>query len=763
MSTAPSSSASSSDAADVDATVQDLELSDFEPPLHRLHPDCDQCLRIDQDQFTYRDDYDREKPFQYRGDRRAVNLSKLFHGDCVWRSDEVQWRVRGPELRSWSAKPVEFVLVQKPQSGFEALGDSVREAVDQTVQDWKPLKACLEQCRSTHSSCNSGRDLVLPSKFRVIDVPNRRLLAPNMAAGPNTLEYVALSYVWGEVQDGSITKLTKGNLSSLSEAINVSSLPATIRDAINVCDNLGLQYLWVDRFCILQDDDGDKSSQIQAMSEIFSTAKMILVAACGIGMDSGLTGVSQPRDPQISRIVSGAGIQVNLQRPPLWDAINASAWNSRGWTYQEAILNRRKLFFTKSQIYFECAVRITHEENLSYPLFDPSLHDKVRYPSSTTSLSYSDYDDGHDRFKQNLLARKTEHPWDAYKRHLWRYRARNLSHASDLVNAFSGILNSLYSRESVYYGLPLLELDKALLWVPNRFQPRPTESRIVNKVPQPTTSDFPSWSWASAPNDKPNLGVMSVDHGLCLWFRPVVQDDDMHNLRLQPILPLSVSPRSDVPPGFICSSSINLHTAKALIGGLIEHAGIDHNQLANWEALTASELESAVFSRWDTYHKFWVEIFGNRFACMVATSLDVPVNTLRDGMLVTRAQVAQLRIAPGDRDDCVKAKALNQKDEDIKPIKSYVYDNDNQIAWLLRNGQEIFDFMALSISQRDRFGLQPVVGHRDNEGILPKTVAFVNTMIVKREGPYYKRIGLTRLYMKSWVDLRAPFKTVLLI
>ncbi len=85
-----------------------------------------------------------------------------------------------------------------------------------------------------------------------------------------------------------MTKLTKSNLALLLETIDTASLPATIRDAVEVCEKLGERYLWVDRFCIVQDDDDDKFRQIQAMSAIFSGTKLVIVAAAGSGMGDGL-------------------------------------------------------------------------------------------------------------------------------------------------------------------------------------------------------------------------------------------------------------------------------------------------------------------------------------------------------------------------------------------------------------------------------------------------------------------------------------------
>ncbi|XP_044724639.1 uncharacterized protein HRG_02535 [Hirsutella rhossiliensis] len=41
-------------------------------------------------------------------------------------------------------------------------------------------------------------------------------------------------------------------------------------------------------------------------------------------------------------------------RPQKAALVRNRRWNTRGWTYQELLLSRRLLFFTDSQVYFQC-------------------------------------------------------------------------------------------------------------------------------------------------------------------------------------------------------------------------------------------------------------------------------------------------------------------------------------------------------------------------------------------------------------------------
>ena len=56
-------------------------------------------------------------------------------------------------------------------------------------------------------------------------------------------------------------------------------LPKTIQDAIFVTHELGLRFLWVDTFCIVQDDEEEKAREISNMDRIFSEAEITIAAA----------------------------------------------------------------------------------------------------------------------------------------------------------------------------------------------------------------------------------------------------------------------------------------------------------------------------------------------------------------------------------------------------------------------------------------------------------------------------------------------------
>jgi hypothetical protein len=69
-----------------------------------------------------------------------------------------------------------------------------------------------------------------------------------------------LSYCWGE--KGNITTTTK-NIHHHLAGFVTQYLRPTIKYSVLVTEKLGLQYLWVDALCIIQDDDYNKNLKSQ--------------------------------------------------------------------------------------------------------------------------------------------------------------------------------------------------------------------------------------------------------------------------------------------------------------------------------------------------------------------------------------------------------------------------------------------------------------------------------------------------------------------
>ena len=176
-------------------------------------------------------------------------------------------------------------------------------------------------------------------RFKVIDVSRRCVVD-----APDVLSFVVLSYVWGGVDQPKLTAVTAPTLMQDS-GLDVlwDRIPATIRDAITVCEKLGERYLWVDALCIMQDSLRDMKIQILRMRQIYSAAKVTIIAASAESAESGL-------------IQGTRGIETadGESLESFYQFIEDCPWSTRAWCYQEKVLSHRAIFFTSAGIYLQC-------------------------------------------------------------------------------------------------------------------------------------------------------------------------------------------------------------------------------------------------------------------------------------------------------------------------------------------------------------------------------------------------------------------------
>jgi tetratricopeptide (TPR) repeat protein len=146
------------------------------------------------------------------------------------------------------------------------------------------VQRLLEFCRKYHKLCAPKSQHV--SGLKLIDCKTYTVVP-----APTDVQYVALSYVWGQVSAAQVDRETS--------TILASTLPPVISDVVQVTTALGFQYLWVDQYCIDQDNPALKQEQLTKMDLIYHTADLTIVAAAGTNQGYGLPGIdSRPRTVQ---------------------------------------------------------------------------------------------------------------------------------------------------------------------------------------------------------------------------------------------------------------------------------------------------------------------------------------------------------------------------------------------------------------------------------------------------------------------------------
>jgi hypothetical protein len=337
--------------------------------------------------------------------------------------------------------------------------------------DFSLVKRWINLCKHEHGAvCNRSETGKSPAK-RLLDVEKNCVVD-----GPNVDEYLALSYVWGMAAQFMLTKdvvndsTKEGFFSSIG-----TKIPQSIRDAMQVCRNIGVRHLWVDALCIVQDDEQDKSDQLGLMDEIYGHALAVLIVAAGDGAEYGIPGMGQRTRALINceEAVNGKILMTSLASTT--NSAKRSHWNTRAWTYQEYILGNRLLVFTETYVFFRCAQAIFRDGELLSATKEPS---PVPAQSSDDwiSVTANDIPEGMD----------PKEVWEQYYHGLLAfYFRRNMKFDTDSLPAFSGVLKVLSRRLGPFHhGLPKRYFGRSLLW--NDAHHGIFERRKC----------FPSWSWA---------------------------------------------------------------------------------------------------------------------------------------------------------------------------------------------------------------------------------------------------------------------------
>ncbi|KAF1991024.1 HET-domain-containing protein, partial [Aulographum hederae CBS 113979] len=204
--------------------------------------------------------------------------------------------------------------------------------------DFDFVRSWMSACRESHGECN--RSVYSDAAYFPMQVLNCD--TAEIEPGSKSTKYAALSYVWGKEASQVITK----------DHSRFSSFPLLMRDAMFAAKKLGLKYLWVDRYCISKSDPLLKHEQIKNMDHIYERAEVTLVALVDDPF-SGLPGVSTHSRATQPFLKLGRSQIIGAMHDPK-ELIWSSKWWRRAWTFQEALLSKRRLYFTHEQVYFEC-------------------------------------------------------------------------------------------------------------------------------------------------------------------------------------------------------------------------------------------------------------------------------------------------------------------------------------------------------------------------------------------------------------------------
>ncbi|KAF2468783.1 HET-domain-containing protein [Lindgomyces ingoldianus] len=373
------------------------------------------------------------------------------------------------------------------------------------------LRSCLE----SHADCKLTAQIQnTPKRLINVGSETRHPFLVEFPLASQQVEWLSLSYCWG--QEDPLMKLTADTRERLENGIPLDSLDPTIRDAILVTRGLGLDFIWIDALCIIQEDNNkDWDDQAPKMNEIYGGSLLTLVVASSNSVKSGfLKERVIPYVPILSSN-SSSGESPNAEPPtrvyfsPEWDPDEdklTGPWTNRGWTMQEGLLPSRLLHFTASQMIWKCCEEEKFERGVTKSVNDMVSDTLARSDDISFGSAWFWTLDSFMKFKRfpSHLPTNPDYPLlsDPNTFHLWydlveEYTPRRFTKISDRLVAISGlarIFGSIIRTHEYVVGLWKPDLIRGLLWYTEGSMLIPRQS--VDSM-RSSYSNFPSWSWAS--------------------------------------------------------------------------------------------------------------------------------------------------------------------------------------------------------------------------------------------------------------------------
>lgn len=350
----------------------------------------------------------------------------------------------------------------------------------------------------------------------------------------------------------------------------MAQLPQAIKDAIYITRLLGFSYIWVDAFCIIQNDIHDKQEEIEKMGGIYENAEVTISASRASTCHDGfLHSRQKPEEgsfqiPFRCRDGQKGAVLLWHNRSEQWD----EPIDRRGWTLQESLISSRILEFGTNQTRWHCNCHrygVPHGSKKHGHLVDGWTCDKIeRSPVSIDWAPVVELEEV-DRFRARVPIethrRLEERVARTWKRIVRNYTRRAVSDPMDRLPALSAIAQRLKGLSTQRYagGLWFGDVPRLLFWYP-------VDIDNMRRSPERAA---PSWSWASV------IGAINF------WGVPATD-----------ISVLGVSQNELILWGMLCKATVTRSTSSDP-HGLFYTGTWDHKEV---EGLTTMEVPSHVSS-----------------------------------------------------------------------------------------------------------------------------------------------------------------------
>ncbi|KAK8098834.1 uncharacterized protein PG998_012075 [Apiospora kogelbergensis] len=374
------------------------------------------------------------------------------------------------------------------------------------------------------SYCEAARrEMPSPPKLptRLVDVGSHEGAKIRLVetAELQTDRYICLSHCWGLQQ---IITTKTSTLAERKQEIRVEDLSQTFWDAICMTRRFGIDYIWIDSLCIIQDDGLDWQRESAQMASIYRNAYLTIAATKA---SSGAGGLFADTPDFEVRGTTPAGEDYFLVfREKIQHELSVDLTTdlhfplmARGWIYQERMLSPRVLHFGYHELFFECSTDCQCEcGDIGFlgnyddvPLPNP----RQMYSSALESIAKTGKGKGGRKWTNEQWLEQARY----YIARIWRsmvvfYTGLRLTVPMDRLPALGGVARTFAGkRTSSPYLAGLFEdsiLDDLLWDVRAGKMGRPTPGKYI----------APSWSWASVAEP------VTYRDGLVYWDDEIYQD-----------------------------------------------------------------------------------------------------------------------------------------------------------------------------------------------------------------------------------------------
>jgi hypothetical protein len=211
----------------------------------------------------------------------------------------------------------------------------------------------------THTRCAQRRgERTHQTPTRLLQVqpfkPSPKAYLRQTAQIPKDARYTTLSHCWGQYMP---IKLEINTLQEFLDGIHIDRFPPTFQQAIMLTESLGIEYIWIDSLCIIQDDKNDWANECSRMTSVYMNSFINIGANAARDSRGGL--FQQRSWKSVNPLfVPLTYVPTNWHREPvvLWpnspsgNLLDHAPLGDRGWIVQERLLASRTVHFLKHEV-----------------------------------------------------------------------------------------------------------------------------------------------------------------------------------------------------------------------------------------------------------------------------------------------------------------------------------------------------------------------------------------------------------------------------